>query len=244
MNLSRSWLSCAVILLAGGQTFGQGSTAGRANVAAVATAGTLTRIFRLNPNSLMARPEASAALLGTETNIQEIARQFFAAAGVEFSPDAGCTFFFNDRTGVLLVRGNEELLKQVENALAALANEPVHVRVEVRVTEIAEGDELLNDLQTGSGPDSLVPVDSNELGPAVEKMLIRQIPAKSIKVLTESQMRELWSRLEKKGGTDLLQLPIVETVSGRQVRVPLQDEDETVTDPPFHAPRKRQQSQP
>jgi general secretion pathway protein D len=87
--------------------------------------------------------------------IQESVRNFFTAAGVDFQTNqqqfaqgglgAGPVppqkaIFFNDRTGVLMVRATLKDLDLIENALQALNIAPEQVLIETRVAEITQRD--------------------------------------------------------------------------------------------------------
>ena len=57
-------------------------------------------------------------------------------------------------------------------------------------------------------------------------------------ILTEPETRKLLEFLQREPGLDLVLPPKVVTVSGRQVRVALEPDEDPVLDPPFHAPAK------
>jgi tetratricopeptide (TPR) repeat protein len=115
----------------GGAVGGGGQTAG---------GGGLVGVTLINPMSI----------------IQDTVRQFFVAAGVDFQTNqqqfaqAGGQFgqptppqkaiFFNDRTGVLMVRATLRDLDLIENALQALNISPPQVTIETRIAEITQRD--------------------------------------------------------------------------------------------------------
>lgn len=92
----------------------------------------------------------------TYTNLRsgtiELVRNFFVAAGVDFSTNAiaigatglpqptGKALFFNDRTGLLLVRATMEELDIVEKAIQVLNVAPPQVSIEAKFTEISQTD--------------------------------------------------------------------------------------------------------
>lgn len=92
----------------------------------------------------------------TYTNLKssaiELVRNFFVAAGVDFSTNAiaigatglpqpsGKALFFNDRTGLLLVRATMEELDIVEKAIQVLNVAPPQVSIEAKFTEISQTD--------------------------------------------------------------------------------------------------------
>ncbi len=78
----------------------------------------------------------STKLVLTE-HIQNLARQFFAAAGVDMNSNK-TQVFFNDRTGTLLVRGTQKDLEVVEQAIEVLAVEPPEVLVQAKLAEVEQ----------------------------------------------------------------------------------------------------------
>ncbi len=91
------------------------------------------------------------------STIQDSVRNFFVAAGIDFQTNqqqfagGGGGFggqplppqkaiFFNDRTGVLLVRATLKDLDIIEQALQALNITPPQVTIEVRIAEISQRD--------------------------------------------------------------------------------------------------------
>ena len=104
---------------------------------------------------------AGGGIIGvTMTNsmstIQDTVRNFFIAAGVDFNTNALAqqggagagglpvppqkAIFFNDRTGVLMVRATLKDLDLIENALQALNISPDQVLIETRIAEISQRD--------------------------------------------------------------------------------------------------------
>ncbi|HEX7860503.1 MAG TPA: hypothetical protein VF773_09270 [Verrucomicrobiae bacterium] len=96
-------------------------------------------------------------LTNSMASVQDTVRNFFVAAGVDFAtnqnqfaqaggagggvpPAPQKAIFFNDRTGVLMVRATLKDLDLIENALQALNIAPEQVLVETRVAEITQRD--------------------------------------------------------------------------------------------------------
>lgn len=81
---------------------------------------------------------------GRELSLQEAVRDFFELAGVNFGGSemtaAGTTvskaIFYNDRTGILFVRGSQKDLDLIKNALVTLSPRVPLVELQVRVGEI------------------------------------------------------------------------------------------------------------
>jgi len=79
--------------------------------------------------------------------VQDQARQFFAAAGLNQGTN-GAQVFFNDRTGALVVRGTEQDLEIAQQALEVLAVKPPEVQVQAKLAEVEQ--EKLAKLQVPS----------------------------------------------------------------------------------------------
>ena len=76
--------------------------------------------------------------------IQALARQFFAAAGVNLASNAtggaSTQIFFNDRTGVLMVRASLQDLEIIQSAIEVLNIIPPQVQVEAKFAEVTQND--------------------------------------------------------------------------------------------------------
>lgn len=183
------------------------------------------RHFNLDPNSLL-NFQTSRTQLST-TNLQERARSFLADAGVDLSDGSTTRMFYNDRTGVLLVHGSKAVLDRIEKALAALIAPP---QVTLRAT-MAEFDPATLDRESRETirlPDQPLPDPADQPG-----------DSPTLFALTEPKVRILFRKIEFALGVDLVTLPVVTTVSGRQARLSLEQPDFGVfTDPPFTAPGK------
>lgn len=73
-------------------------------------------------------------------NVQDIVRNFFAAAGVNFTPPSPNLLFFNERQGVLWVRATQTDLDVVESAIQVLNVLPQNVMIEAKFVEITQAD--------------------------------------------------------------------------------------------------------
>jgi general secretion pathway protein D len=71
-------------------------------------------------------------------NVQEIVRTFFAAAGVLLTPPNAV--FFNERTGLLMVRATIEEIEIVEQAIEVLNAAPPMVQIEAKFAEVGQDD--------------------------------------------------------------------------------------------------------
>jgi Mg-chelatase subunit ChlD len=72
-----------------------------------------------------------------DEKVQEQTRQLFAAAGVNLGTN-GTQVYFNDRTGVLLVRGTERDMELVQQAIEVLAIKPPEVQVQAKFAEVEQ----------------------------------------------------------------------------------------------------------
>ena len=71
-------------------------------------------------------------------SIQDIVRGFFTAAGVNTLPPN--QFYFNDRTGVLMVRATSQELDVIQKAIEVLNVAPPQVTIEAKFVEIGQND--------------------------------------------------------------------------------------------------------
>jgi Flp pilus assembly secretin CpaC/tetratricopeptide (TPR) repeat protein len=71
-------------------------------------------------------------------SIQDIVRAFFTAAGVNTLPPN--QFYFNDRTGVLMVRATSQELDVMQKAIEVLNVAPPQVTIEAKFVEIGQND--------------------------------------------------------------------------------------------------------
>ena len=80
----------------------------------------------------------------TRTNtvaaVQQAAREFFTANGVDFSPTSGKSLFFNDRLGLLVVRATLQDLDIIEAAVQVLNVAPPEVNIKAKFIEITQTD--------------------------------------------------------------------------------------------------------
>jgi general secretion pathway protein D len=77
-------------------------------------------------------------------DLNVMVRQFFVAAGVDLNSNnpanAGKTFVFNDRKGILVVRSTSQDLDMIEAALQALNQAPPEVNIKAKFIEITQND--------------------------------------------------------------------------------------------------------
>ena len=182
------------------------------------------RTFRLAPSAPpwlsrdVSRPESPS----------DVIYDYLVERGVDLAKGNGRQLFFNDRTGLLLVRATIPELDKVENVIKRRDFRVHQVLVETRIAEVREIERIAvgfdwylgNVLGNSGGP------NDNSLASAV---------------LTEEQFRVLIRTLEQREGVDLLSVPKITTLSGRQARVQIESPEapqQTITIPPFTAPGK------
>ncbi|MCF7669361.1 MAG: hypothetical protein K9N48_06260, partial [Verrucomicrobia bacterium] len=81
---------------------------------------------------------SNVTLTNELTSAQDLVRNFFDTAGVDLT--APKSVFFNDRTGVLLVRATMEDLEIIQKAIEVLNISPPQVSVEVKFVEVKQDD--------------------------------------------------------------------------------------------------------
>jgi general secretion pathway protein D len=71
-------------------------------------------------------------------NVQDMVRAFFTAAGVNVLPPN--QLYFNDRTGVLMMRATSQELDVIQKAIEVLNIAPPQVTIEAKFVEVNQGD--------------------------------------------------------------------------------------------------------
>jgi hypothetical protein len=74
-----------------------------------------------------------------EQTVSESARTYFQALGVDLTT-AGKSLFFNDRLGLLTIRGTLDDLDVIENAIQTLNQVPPQVHIKARFIEVSQND--------------------------------------------------------------------------------------------------------
>jgi hypothetical protein len=200
---------------------------GLVTAACVATHGQLasdqlvTRTFKLIPvtnQPLQAiKTEQGIVTFSPPLELQSRKEQLeiiFRDAGLDlladpFSTPAGenkKAYFYNDRTRALMVRATLADMNKIEDAVRALSSPPPQVSIDARLAEI-ESDQLAAQFKALS-------VDGKT------------------RILTETQFREAIARLQASQGVDLLTMPSIQTISGRQARMSM----ERATPPMYQTP--------
>jgi beta-lactamase regulating signal transducer with metallopeptidase domain len=203
----------------------------------------VTRVFMVEPRSFVAHlgavtrerltnsTEATKGA-GTEpSQVQEMLRRYFAAAGLDLTPPK--EIFFNDQNGLLKVRASTADLELVQGAIGVLSVAPSQITIESKWIEVT--DEGMNALAKEwpvlsshpVGPGALKPGPSLPDWPGLQKtnknFRIETNVAQSATVLTAPQTFRLLKSLEGLKGVDILASPKVTTLSGRQAQVSVQE---------------------
>jgi type II secretory pathway component GspD/PulD (secretin) len=115
-------------------------------------------------------------------------------------------YFYNARTGSLMVRATAAEMAKIESTLRAVTSAPPQVSLEMQYVESSRSDIDLNFGKKGTG-----------LGTAI---------------LTERQFRVAMQTLKDAEGVDVVTAPAITTISGRQARL----RAEQPAPPPYQTP--------
>ena len=133
-------------------------------------------------------------------------REFFKSLGVDFSvPDKA--IYFNDQRGLLMVRATHEDLDRIEKGMQFLNMSPPQVTIHVKAMEVP--------VTTNRG--AAMFFRGTNIVPAGQAFTSRVASVTGI--LTSEQYRQILSAMEKSGGVDLMNAPVVTTMSGRQTQI-------------------------
>jgi type II secretory pathway component GspD/PulD (secretin) len=226
-----------------------------------ATEPLFTRSYKLDPDRFAQGVRQRAGNL----DILEGLRTLFANAGVEFGTNSVVTSsafgdagfpspkaaFYNNRTGLLLVRATLADLDAIEKVVQICNIDPPQVVIEIKFAELG-ADELhsfgLDQPSDLQGSDSQLTVTNwngvvtdpraFEPGQALQSFIHSKpllLPGRAL-ILTDAQTRLMLKHLAQAGG-DILAAPRITTLSGRQAQVQVVDVksivllDETNTSP-------------
>jgi type II secretory pathway component GspD/PulD (secretin) len=196
-----------------------------------------TRTFKVDPNtflqgldSLVAVPGPNESLIkfndalpstgkaaNSSTNapldIQQKIRRFFEAAGVSFSLPSRNQLYFNDRSGLLMVRAALPELDIIEKAIEVLNTAPAQVMIEAKLVEIATEDYKILGLDRflGNTTTNKMLAPPSTTGPV----------ATVTGILTDPQFRVVTRALEQRSGSEVIAAPRMTTLSGRQGQITL-----------------------
>jgi hypothetical protein len=169
----------------------------------------VTRNFRLDPDALyalshVARPadDRDAKILRDDSspNLTGALHDMLAAAGVNMpnaltglaGPNQKAMFVTSD--GVVMIRATRAELVKIQSILATFNPPPPQVVIETKFVEVPY---------------------TTPLPP----LLARSSNFTNIAILTEKQFRERLRRYEETAGVDVVTIPSIATISGRQARI-------------------------
>lgn len=198
-------------------------------------------------------PNGRIGVSGVSTNSATAAliRRFFAAAGVDFSSAVAVNanglpqpsskaLFFNDRTGLLLVRATMAELDIIEKAIQVANTAPPQISITARLIELPSGDEakplgfdwFLGNTLMSPGTTNRVEAATNGASgvfPAAPGGAsggltsgLRTAP-RTTGVLTDKQAQAVVRAIERGAIGRIVANPTVTTVSGRQIRTEVPD---------------------
>jgi beta-lactamase regulating signal transducer with metallopeptidase domain len=172
--------------------------------------------------------------MANSTNIINKLRNFFIAAGVNFevdptsvrpgaaaSPPPQKAIFYNDKTGILMVRATLADLDKIENALHALNVSPPQIMIETQIIEFTAGAAYREDLL-------LRVASTNQLMSDPQLKALTEVVGNSengegISVFTgilgEMQFHRVFKTLKNAEGVNVLSSPKITTLSGRAARI-------------------------
>lgn len=190
------------------------------------------RRFKVDTDSFMKGLKKTAAASGltsitTSTSMQDQLREFFRLAGVGTNTNSmtASQIFFNDTTGILLVRATLQDLEVIQQAIEVVNMVKPQVTIEARYIEVPESvaQEMGLKWFTGSLPPATnlqmhgfinvtIPTNSNVRVDA-------PVLPNHVSVLSTSQGKELLKQLEQKSGVNILASPRLTTLSQRQAQI-------------------------
>jgi len=171
-----------------------------------------TRTFKVDPNTFAeGLPLAGDS---TTTNLTEQFRNFIARFGVDLQ--APKALFFNDHQGVLFVRASRADLDTIEQAIQVLNYVPPQVNIRAKFVEV-EGNGKGDPLASLWSSISLQPTTWMPGGPSGTNS------STFTGFLAPAQFKVVLRALEQRTGVEMLSMPDVTTVSGRQAQLQVTD---------------------
>lgn len=172
-----------------------------------------TRMFKIDPYTFAAGLSETLGKKSSPTNaanarqVIEDTRTLLASAGVEWTPAK--SIFYNDRQGTLMVRVALRELDLVEEVVQMLNATPAQVSIEVKFCEVSA------EARKALGFDWIA---ANPAGKGVSHPT-NASDFTLTGILTDPQFRVIQRTLEQRTGVDVLTLPRLTTLSGRQAQI-------------------------
>jgi len=167
-----------------------------------------TRTFKVNPTLFLEnlRKETGNS---ENTGVRELIHAFLGSLG--FRTNAPNMIYFNDREGLLFLRGPLEELDLAHQAIDRLLPVPAQIMVETRFVELRQ------DHLKALGLDFLSNQASRPANPAPASTSTENRDA--VIVLTASQAKATLQKVREMTGVDVLSAPRMTTLSGRQAEI-------------------------
>lgn len=190
---------------------------------------------------------SSVSKTNLQTKVNQLVKAYFTAAGVDFGATTaadgdrivapnGKALFFNDRTGLLMVKASLPDLEIIQTAIEVLTAEPPQVTIETKFAEINEpASRTIDWEQLLSGSDARMITNSDSGFKLLDGLtnwpkafpthsLANSITRNFTTILTEKQFETVLQQIQNQAGTDVLTSPNATTLSGRRVQVSVEDE--------------------
>jgi len=191
------------------------------------------RRFKVDPDSFLKGLKKVAANSGltnitTSTNIQDMWREYIRYVGVKTDTNSmtASQVFYNDTTGILLVRASLQDLEIIQQAIEVLNMGKAQVTIEAKYIEVT--DKVAKELgltwfttaalqETNKGKvgvflNSSIPTNHNV---RVEAPILPN----HVSILSPKQAKALLQKFNSTTGVDVLSSPRVTTVNNRQARI-------------------------
>jgi len=183
-----------------------------------------TRTFKVNTNEFT----RTLGLVGAvaPTNFQAAVHNFFSNLGVDLMAP-GISFFYGERSGMLLVRATLADLDIVEQALQVMNTPAPQVNIQARFVEMTQNDAKAMGFDWFMGNSSIVGTNLVHHPQSIGKFSLTSNLLTGI--LTPPQFKVVLRALEQREGVELLSAPDITTMSGRQAQIQVVDMKTLVT---------------
>lgn len=195
---------------------------------AAGTNALFTRTFRVDPNTFVQGLDSAVGL--KSTNLVERTRDLFARAGADLLPPK--LVYFNDRSGTIFVRGSLADLEVVEQVIQKLNTPPPQVHISAKFVEVPEDGSrnlflgTLGSVFTNSNGVKPFSFTSGNTGGSTNA---NNTAAGITGIFTPAQYKVVIRALEQREGVEVLSMPEVTTLSGRQAQLQVTDSLAIVT---------------
>jgi beta-lactamase regulating signal transducer with metallopeptidase domain len=143
------------------------------------------------------------------TELHKAFRNYLLTFGIDLS-GKGKSVFYNDRTGILMVRASSDDLALVAQVAERINVHPQQLVIDMKVVEVPGSGNLADDVE------AFVP---GPLSTFKNVWPDQVVTTGSMALLTETQLRAVTGALEKARGASILATPRITTLSGRQAQI-------------------------